>query len=142
MDIQTLKTPSELEAAFSLIKELRPHLDFSGFMDLYQKAHQHNGYILLGSFENQKCLALMGYRILYDFVHGKHVYIDDLIVAPHQQSKGLGAFFLKHAEEIAKKEQCQGLRLCTGKDNTRAIQFYEREGWNPRAYAFKKALEI
>lgn len=41
--------------------------------------------------ENEKILALMGYRILYDFVRGRHLYIDDLVSV--EKSKGYGLNF-------------------------------------------------
>jgi len=37
----------------------------------------------------------MGYRLLHDFVHGRHLYIDDLVVTSRLRSSGLGAELLK-----------------------------------------------
>ena len=43
----------------------------------------------------------MGYRFLHDYVHGKHVYIDDLVTTAAIRSQGAGAKLLKYAEMIA-----------------------------------------
>ena len=142
MEIKTLKSPPELESGYAVLKELRTNLTFTDFISLYKVAHQSDGYTMVAVFENERIVAVMGYRILHDFVHGKHLYVDDLVVLRSHQSKGIGARLLAHAEELAEKQECKGLRLCTGKENERGIQFYEREGWNPRAIAFKKAFPL
>ena len=142
MEVKVLKSPPELEAGYAVLKELRTNLTFTDFITLYKSAHQTDGYTLIGMVENDRYVAVMGYRILHDFVHGKHLYVDDLVVIRGQQSKGIGSKLLAYAEEIAEKQGCQGLRLCTGKENERGIKFYEREGWNPRAIAFKKVFPL
>ncbi len=83
----------------------------------------------------------MGYRILFDFVHDKHLYIDDLVVASSLRSQGFGKQLLDFAEVEARRLGCRGLRLCTGVENEGGKRFYERSGWAPRALAYKKKLE-
>ncbi len=108
---------------------------------MYRHARAADGFTVVGIFEDGRCAALMGYRILHDLVHRKHVYVDDLVVTSAMRSKGYGAALLRHAENVAAREECRGLRLCTGVDNEAGRRFYEREGWTPRALAFKKKLE-
>jgi GNAT superfamily N-acetyltransferase len=91
--------------------------------------------------EDGKVIAVMGYRILFDFVHGKHLYIDDLVTTEACRSKGYGAQLLSFAERKAQRQGCQGLRLCTGVENENGKRFYERHGWNPRTLAYKKRVE-
>lgn len=50
-----------------------------------------------------RCEALMGYRVLYDYVHGKHLYIDDLVVNETSRSQGYGASMLEFAEKESKR---------------------------------------
>lgn len=122
---------------FDLIKELRPHLSFEEFKYILNHA---DNYQMVGLEEEHRLVALMGYRILHDFVHGKHVYIDDLVTAATERSKGHGAVLLKHAEEIARENSCKNLRLCTGTENEAGKRFYEREAWNLRAVVYKKKI--
>jgi ribosomal protein S18 acetylase RimI-like enzyme len=136
----SLEVVSQLPVFFPLLKELRPHLDLASFTKLYAEARSTSGYQILGIEEHGELLALMGYRILTDFVHGRHLYIDDLITAPHVRSRGLGAMLLQEAERIALDNGCQGLRLCTGIDNEAGKRFYEKNLWQLRAVAFKKKL--
>lgn len=142
MIIQEITTASDFDLAFPLMKELRPHLDFENFELLITQARLQNKYCLIGLFKHDHYIALMGYRILFDLVHGKHLYIDDLVVSHKFRSQGLGLQLLQYAEKEAQKEQCKVMRLCTGIDNMRAMSFYEKNQWNQRAVVYKKKVEV
>ena len=138
-EIQEIKG-AEVERVLPLMRELRPHLDEESFLRLYKEAKLRDDYKIVGLVQNDFCVALMGYRILFDFVHGKHLYVDDLVVEKDLRGQGLGKQLLDFALAEAAKEECQGLRLCTGIENHSAKKFYEREGWQARALAFKIKL--
>lgn len=133
-------TGSSLEKILPLIKELRPHLDPESFQRLYKEARLRDGYKVVGIIRDDFCYGLMGYRVLFDFTHGKHLYVDDLVVTKDMRDQGLGHLLLQHALQEARKEGCEGLRLCTGVDNTDAQRFYERKGWSKGALAYKYRL--
>ncbi len=135
-----VQTKIDLERCFPIIKELRPSLTLSEYVLIYEEAHRTNGYEIVAIEENGKILSVMGYRVLYDFVRGKHIYIDDLVSTKEARSKGFGAELLFHAENVAKELNCKSLRLCTGLDNNRGMKFYERNGWIQRAIAYTKKL--
>ncbi len=132
--------PNDLERFYPVMKELRKELSYQDFLNLYEQAHKADGYEVVGYEINGKVVAVMGYRVLHDLVHGKHLYIDDLVSTESHRSKGLGAKLLAHAETLAKEYSCKGLRLCTGIENESGKKFYERNGWNLRAVAYKKKL--
>lgn len=140
LTIREIQTPEELKTVFPILQELRTNLTWDSFYKLYSQARETSRYTLVGYFEGDQCQALMGYRILYDFVHAKHLYIDDLVTAEKYRSKGIGATLLKWAENEATAQECNGLRLCTGIQNDSGKRFYEREGWTLRAIAFKKQI--
>lgn len=139
MELKNLDTAAELEAAYMVLRELRADLSFESFNTIYRAARTADGYTIVGLLEGERCIAVMGYRVLHDYVHGKHLYIDDLAVTESRRSGGLGAKLLHHAEKVASDLKCTGLRLCTGTANTRGIQFYEREGWALRSVVYKKS---
>ena len=139
--IRTIDLPDDLdEDVFAVIKELRPHLDIKEFKQIVALAHAADGYRIVVAEEKGDVQAVMGYRILHDLVHGSHLYIDDLVTAQAHRNKGLGAQLLKHAEAEARRLGFTRLRLCTGIDNEGGRRFYEREGWEARALAFKKKV--
>ena len=130
-----------LEKGFHVLRELRTELSFEDFLFIYEQANSRDAFQFLAAVEGESILGVMGYRILFDFVHGKHLYIDDLVTTKAMRGLGIGAKLLKEGERIAKEQGCVALRLCTGTANERAKKFYEREGWSLRSVAFKKKVE-
>ncbi len=142
-EIRPITSKTGLEKALGVLKELRPQLDLPAFERLYRAAHEADGYTLVGLFssaQSEAPIAVMGYRVLHDFAHGRHLYVDDLVTTAHSRSCGAGAALLKFSEEEAARLECNALRLCTGIENERGKKFYEREGWMLRAVAYKKPL--
>lgn len=134
------KDKNDLERFYPVMKELRKDLSYTDYLNIYENANARDGYEVVAIESDKKVLAVMGYRVLHDFVHGKHLYIDDLVSTESYRSQGLGAKLLNYAEDLATKLECKGLRLCTGIENEMGKKFYERHGWNLRAVAYKKKL--
>ncbi len=134
------KDKNDLERFYPVMKELRKDLLFEDYMTICKNAHGADGYEIVAIESDKKVLAVMGYRVLHDFVHGKHLYIDDLVSTATHRSQGLGAKFLKYAEDLAKELGCKGLRLCTGIENEQGKKFYERHDWKLRSVAYRKKL--
>ena len=131
----------ELPTAYPIVRELRTELESAEFEKLYVAANRADSYRLVGAFENGECIGVIGFRVLHDLVHGRHFYIDDLVVSQEHRSRGIGAKLLQYAEETAARADCRKLRLSTGIENEAAKRFYEREGWNLRSVTFKKQLD-
>lgn len=140
MEFRFVETTDEARQVFPLMKELRDHLDEASFLQLLSAAKAESRYTLLAAFEDSGCVGLMGYRILTDFVHGRHLYIDDLVTKEGHRSRGLGARLLQEAKHIAAQNGCEKLRLCTGAQNERGKAFYERNGWALRAVVYKAQI--
>lgn len=128
---------------YELLKTLRPHLSFNDFIMTYKKAFKADGYQLTGFVNDRnELVSIMGHRILHDFVHGKHLYIDDLVTDEKHRSHGQGALLLDYAEKLAIEHKCKSLRLCTGIDNERGKKFYEKNDWKFKAVVYKKTAKF
>jgi len=138
--IREIVSKPDLDGAYEVLKQLRPHLSLTRFHELYEAARRADDYTLVGVYRGDECLAVMGYRILHDFVRGTHLYIDDLVTTEAARSTGIGADLLRFAEEEASRRKIAGLRLCTGVENERGKRFYDREGWTLRAVAYTKSV--
>ena len=138
--IFTVESDVDLERCFPVMRELRPHLSFMEYKEIYLQAHRSDQYQIVALEDGDQIMAAMGYRFLSDFVRGRHLYIDDLISTESSRSQGLGAELLKFAEGIARESNCKVLRLCTGIENERGIKFYDRNGWLKRAFAYTKKI--
>ncbi len=140
MQIKEIESPVELEAVFPVLKELRTELTYDEFLRVFEEASLRDDYRFLGAFEGIRCLGVAGFRVLHDYVHGRHVYVDDLVVTESHRSQGLGAVLLEAVEKEARVLGCEKIRLCTGTENHAGKRFYERHGWNLRAIVYKKTL--
>ncbi len=138
--VEYVEIPEGLEKIFPIVKELRPHLEFAEFKRLVSLAHAADGYRIVAREVKGQVVAVMGFRILHDLVHGSHLYVDDLVVTKDERSGGHGAQLLRFAEGEARRLGLAGLRLCAGNENKEAHKFYVREGWEVRALAFKKKM--
>jgi GNAT superfamily N-acetyltransferase len=138
--IFVVRAERDLERCYPVMKELRPHLSYENFLSIYRQAHAQDAYEIVAIESGGEILALMGYRFLFDYVRGKHLYVDDLVSSEKMRSKGLGALLLRFAESAAKEADCATLRLCTGLENERGMSFYEREGWSKRSLAYTKKV--
>ncbi len=138
--IREIVAKPALDNAFEVLRQLRPHLTLTTFHQLYDAAQKADGYTLVGYYRGDECLGVLGYRVYTDFVRGPHLYIDDLVTAETARSQGIGAKLLGYAEEETSRRKLKELRLCAVLENERGCEFYEREGWTKRAYAFKKSL--
>lgn len=137
LEFKVLLNENDFQQAFPIMKQLRPHLDEKTYLSLLRIARSESGYTLLGVFSQHRGIGLMGYRLLTDFVHGRHLYIDDLVVIETYQSQGVGAKFLIKAKEIATNSGCSRIRLCTGIENIRGMAFYDQQGWSKKAVVYK-----
>jgi len=136
--LRIAREPRDLERCYPVMKELRPHLGYEEYLAIYEQAHRADQYEIVAVEIEGEVVAVMGYRILSDFVRGRHLYVDDLVATAKARSQGLGAELLRFAEGVAKEQGCASLRLCTGIENERGTAFYEREGWKKRAFAYVK----
>ena len=136
MNIKRAETLEDVEALFYVINELRPHLDVESFLKLYESSRDADQYTVLGAFEGDECVGAVGYRIVFDLAHGKHIYIDDLVVSEKMRGKRLGQKLLEYVKDEAAKLDIKLMRLCSGLQREQAHKFYDREGWIKKSYAF------
>ncbi|MEK7357337.1 MAG: GNAT family N-acetyltransferase, partial [Bdellovibrionota bacterium] len=101
--VEYVEIPEGLEKIFPIVKELRPHLEFAEFKRLVSLAHAADGYRLVAREVKGQVVAVMGFRILHDLVHGSHLYVDDLVVTKDERSSGHGAQLLRFAEGEARR---------------------------------------
>ena len=137
MKFRELKTTEDITKAYPLLNHLRPHITRDEFYNIYNEASQESGYKFIALEEAGEFLGLMGYRILTDYVHGRHLYIDDLVIEESQRGKGLGTLLLEESKRLAKEKACKRVRLCTGINSHDAKKFYEKNNWDLRAVVYK-----
>jgi ribosomal protein S18 acetylase RimI-like enzyme len=85
-------------------------------------------------------LALAGFRVLENYVHGRYLYVDDLVVDEAQRGQGLGAVLMDWMKAEGRELACENLVLDTALANGAAQRFYRRQGLSDRALRFSFAF--
>ncbi len=130
----------DLEASFSVMKELRPHLKDRATYAV-QIAHQRaQGYRLLAAWGNGAIVGLAGYRQMDNLLYGRFVYIDDLVVTASLHRSGVGERLLQAARQQAIALNCENFVLDTGLHMALVQRFYFRQGLLARGMHFVEPL--
>jgi ribosomal protein S18 acetylase RimI-like enzyme len=135
------QTTADVTACFEVMRQLRPQLtlpeDFLGHVALQRE----QGYRLLAAWEDGKPVALAGYRRLDNLIHGRFIYVDDLITDEAGRGRGHGERLLTELCTLGRQENCQRLVLDTALANALAQRFYFRFGLLARGLHFSMDLQ-
>ena len=130
----------ELAACFPVIVQLRPQLESAEMWLEKARTMMVEGYRVLAAWRVNRVLALAGCRVTRNLIHGRFLYVDDLVVAVVERGGGLGAALLDELSAIGVAAGCACLRLDTAVANIDARRFYAREGLLNLAVGFVKPL--
>lgn len=140
--IKQVKTDSDILACFDLMRELRPSLISAELFLQQVKRMSKQGYRLLAAWEKGIPIALAGYRDQEMIIHGKFIYVDDLITKKSERGKNLGELLLRHIFKEAQQLNYSSVMLDTGISNSLAQRFYFRVGMLPVALHFSYPIKL
>jgi GNAT superfamily N-acetyltransferase len=140
LDLRHADIPAEIAACFPVMRSLRPHL--TGPDELVERVirQREAGYRLLAGWRDGVPVALAGYRVEENLIHGRFIYVDDLVSAESARREGLGAVMLEGVAAIGRQMGLKRLVLDTAIDNVFAHRFYYRQGLLARALRFSREL--
>lgn len=125
---------------YDVVAELRPHVARDGFVALVREL-QKDGLRLACIREGGRVVAVAGYRVSANLFAGRHLYVDDLVTAEGERSKGHGKALLAWLRDLAIQEDCDLFHLDSGVQRKRAHAFYQREGMELASYHFSQRLK-
>jgi GNAT superfamily N-acetyltransferase len=140
IELRHAETASEIAACFPVMLSLRPHLRGPEELVARVMRQREAGYRLLAGWRDGVPIALAGYRVEENLIHGKFVYVDDLVTAESTRREGLGARMLDGVAAIGRELGLKRLVLDTAIDNVFAHRFYYRQGLLARALRFSREL--
>ncbi|MBF2049903.1 MAG: GNAT family N-acetyltransferase [Elainella sp. C42_A2020_010] len=140
----------ELEHCFPIMQGLRPHvISVEEFIKRVQQQQQEYGYRLAylkveDSKRNDQAdglapdtiKAVAGFRISENLAWGKFLYVDDLVTAATERSKGHGEQLIHWLIDYARQHQCQSFQLDSGVQRFAAHRFYFRHRLEITSYHF------
>ncbi|MES2186253.1 MAG: GNAT family N-acetyltransferase [Pseudomonadota bacterium] len=134
------ETDGELRACWPVMHQLRPHLqDADGFIGRVQRM-RGDRYRILAAWQGESVVALGGYHLMDNFIHGRFLYVDDLVTRDTARGCGWGARLMEEMAAIARQSGCASLVLDTALSNALAQRFYFRQGLLTRAIRFSREL--
>lgn len=135
--VQLDPSDARLAAVYPVMHELRTELSEPGFFDLYSQGYAE-GYRVLALFDEGECRAAAGYHLTHGFLHGRFMYVDDLVTATAYRSAGYGSALSDHLVEIARLNGCSSVQLDSGTERTNAHRFYFRESYVITSFHFSR----
>jgi GNAT superfamily N-acetyltransferase len=137
---EMVETDEAILACYDVMAELRPHLARADFLATV-RAMQADGLRHASIRSEGRVVAVAGYRISSNLFCGRHLYVDDLVTADSERSKGHGKALLAWLRKLAVDEGCEVFHLDSGVQRKRAHAFYEREGMDLSSYHFSVRLK-
>jgi len=131
---------AEVAACFPVMRELRPHLASADAFVARVARQRAAGYRILAALRNDIPVGLAGYRESENLIHGRFIYVDDLVTTEAERRAGIGAQLLEAVAAEGRKSGCASLVLDTALDNVLAHRFYFRQGLLLRAVRFSRDL--
>jgi ribosomal protein S18 acetylase RimI-like enzyme len=132
---------SDVRRCFPLMAQLRPHLaSVDEFVERWRR-QTASDYRLVVLFEDEEVVALAGFRVQENLVHGRFLYVDDLVTDSAKRSRGYGERLMQHLREQARELECRKLVLDTPLSNALGHRFYFRCGLLATALRFADTVQ-
>ncbi|MGY0694491.1 GNAT family N-acetyltransferase [Virgibacillus sp. FSP13] len=139
--IKELQSQEEIVEAFPVIKQLRTHLDETTYLELVTDAMANDRYKMFGLFDNDKVVAVTGFKPMITLYYGKFVWVCDLVTDRDKRSKGYGERLLTYVHEWATEHHYESVALSSGLQREDAHRFYEdKMNYDKVSYVFKNSF--
>jgi GNAT superfamily N-acetyltransferase len=118
------------------------HDDETRFVERVDEIQRPQGYRLVGAFEDGRCVAVAGFRVIHNLAWGDTLYVDDLSSLPDSRRRGHGRALLEWCVEEARRLGCSELHLDSGVGPERedAHRLYFNTGLRITSYHFARGL--
>lgn len=133
--IRLAETPEEIARCFTVMFELRPHLEPVSFVEQVRR-QQAEGYRLAFLEDGSAVQSCAGYRISENLSSGRFMYVDDLVTASSARSSGFGGELFDWLVAQARAEGCAQFQLDSGVQRFGAHRFYLMKRMDITAHHF------
>jgi GNAT superfamily N-acetyltransferase len=135
------QTDDEIMACFDVMKQLRPRLEKETWLATVRDMGSE-GYALAYLTSGDSVAAVAGYYICHKLsVHGRSLYVYDLVTDDKHRSEGYGKQLIDALKELARTQGCVAIELDSGVQRFGAHRFYLREGFHISSHHFTCELD-
>jgi GNAT superfamily N-acetyltransferase len=128
MEIKLALSKEDFINCFSVVTVFRPGLNLDHYLNMILQMLDES-YKLIFTEEENKAVAICGYRFITLLDGGKSIYIDSLYTLQSYRGKGHATSLLHHVLNEAKMQRVQRVHLVSGQLQTEAHQFYFKHGF-------------
>jgi len=138
-EIKIMELDAEIMTCYPVLSQLRPHIQQAGFVEQVRRLAT-DGYRLCSLRDKDVVRVVAGFRVSESFAWGKYLYVDDLVSAEADRSRGYGGAMFDWLVAHARSMQCDQLHLESGVQRFGAHRFYLRKGMNISSHHFQLVL--
>jgi GNAT superfamily N-acetyltransferase len=135
MTVRVAESDDDLRRVSGVLLQLRPVFDGPGLIAQIRE-QMRTGYRVAYVESAGEVLCVAGFVVGTKLAWGRHVYVDDLVTAEGQRSKGAGATLIGWLKSYAREHGCTQLHLDSGVQRFAAHRFYLRAGFNIASHHF------
>lgn len=135
MKIDIAESDAQLERISSVLLQLRTAFSKDALIAQI-KEQMRSGYRIAYVESDGEVLCVAGFVVGTKLAWGKHIYVDDLVTAEHQRSKGAGAEMIDWLKAHARELGCEQVHLDSGVQRFDAHRFYLRHRFNIGSHHF------
>ena len=136
ISFRPVESDADLLACHPMVRQLRPHLASPEAFQQAVAEQRREGYRMLAAWRHDAPCGFAGYRLQRNLIHGRFLYVDDLVTTQDERGGGVGSALLGALKTLAREAGCTRLTLDTGMDNALAQRFYFRNGLLARGLHF------
>jgi GNAT superfamily N-acetyltransferase len=122
-----------------VLLQLREHLTPESFDAIYREGHDQ-GLRFTVVYDGENCVAVAGWRMIATTFAIRKLYVDDLVTAGSERSRGFGKALLAELARRAKEAGARIIDLDSGVHRADAHRFYFREGMHVSGFHFLRGL--
>ena len=126
------------------MRALRTHYTDEGeFVRRVDEVQRPQGYRIVGAFEDERCVAVAGFRVIHNLAWHDTLYVDDLSTHPDGRRRGYGRALLEWCKDEGRRQGCTQFHLDSGVGPERedAHRLYFNTGLRISAHHFQTPLE-
>ena len=142
VNVRIAETDAEIAACFDVMSELRPHLVAGEFVRRVRRQQEIAGYELVFVEEAGRVRAVAGVRVSECLAWGRFMYVDDLVTAAGERSRGHGQSLFDWLLAHAARRGCAEFHLDSGVQRFGAHRFYLRNRMDIVAHHFGLRLKV
>lgn len=110
-------------------------------MTVFSRGLQSDSDQYLCAEKDRRVIGFCSFAIVNNFwQEGYIAYVYAMIVDNSFRGQGIGGKLIKNASDSAKMRGCKKIELDSAFPREKAHKFYERNGFEKRAYLFSKTL--